>query len=322
MTDRKTAGVERGDVRSGLSSQDSGPSLDGVPVGEAMPRGMFSADEIYQRVSATAVHEFQRTPRMLWFSGLAAGLSIGLCFLGRMVLGGGTGRTGEPLGDLLFPLGFIVVVLGRYQLFTENTLTPITLVLTRIASLPALLRLWSVVLAANVVGAIVIGSTFAIPGAVPTAAVEAGISIAEHVFETPLREVFVRAVLAGGLVASMVWMVHAMYDSAGRLLVIYMLAVIMPLAGMFHCVTSLVEVVFGVVKGVGGIGQALGFFLATTAGNIVGGVVLVATINYGQTRDRRAPNAYDRELSWREFFLGYHPGRRGGDAVAPELQHD
>lgn len=319
MTYRKTAADEvRAQPASAIQGND--PS----PTGSQGPRGMLNADVIYQRISATAVHEFQRTPRMLWFSGMAAGLSIGLCFLGRVVLGGPTGQTAAPVGDLLFPLGFVVVVLGRYQLFTENTLTPITLVLTRAASIPALLRLWSVVLAANVAGAILIATMLATPGALPDAAVGAGITITEHIFETSARTVFVRAILAGGVVASMVWMVHAMRDSAGRVLTVYLLAYVMPLAGMFHCVTSLVEVVFGVIKGTGTVAQAVGFFLATTAGNIVGGIVLVAIINYGQTRDRRMPDldSDDLVLSWRDFFLGYHTGRRGGDAVAPELQRN
>jgi formate/nitrite transporter FocA (FNT family) len=319
MTNRESTDAEQRDERVGSPRDDRRLSSADAPSDGEVPRSMFSAAEIYQRISATAVHEFQRTPRMLWFSGLAAGLSIGMCFLGRVVLGGPTGQAGEPLGDLLFPLGFVVVVLGRYQLFTENTLTPITLVLTRAASLPALARLWGVVLGANVVGAIVIGTVLATPGALPEAAVDAGVTIAEHIFETPLRVVFIRAVLAGGIVASMVWMVHAMRDSAGRVLVIYMLAYVMPLAGMFHCVTSLVEVVFGVMRDVGSISQAIGFFLATTAGNIVGGVVLVATINYGQTHDRRG-DTDRRALSWREFFLGHQTGRSGGEAVAPELQ--
>lgn len=305
-----------------VAQHDDRDGSEGTPRDGDLSQGLFNADQIYQRISATAIHEFQRTPRMLWFSGLAAGLSMGLAFLSRMTLGGATGQAGEPIGDLLFPIGFVVVVLGRYQLFTENTLTPITLVLTRLASLPALARLWSVVLMANVIGAIVIGTVLAMPGAVPGDAVEAGITIAEHVFEASAGEIFVRAMLAGGLVASMVWLVHAVRDSAGRVLIIYLLAALMPLADMYHCVTSLVEVVFGVVEGVATVGQAIGFFLVTTAGNIVGGVVLVATINYGQTRDRRVPDldCDELELSWRDFFLGYHTGRNSGGAVAPELQ--
>ena len=81
---------------------------------------MFNADEIFQRVASTADHEFQRTPRMLWFSGMAAGLSIGLTWLARLALGGATGAPGDLPGDLLYPVGFLIVVLGRYQLFTET----------------------------------------------------------------------------------------------------------------------------------------------------------------------------------------------------------
>jgi formate/nitrite transporter FocA (FNT family) len=285
---------------------------------------MFSADEIFHRVAATADHEFQRTPRMLWFSGLAAGLSIGVSFLARMSLGSATGQPGELLGDLLFPVGFLIVVLGRYQLFTENTLTPITLVLTRIASLPALLRLWGVVFAANVLGAGIAAGLLSVPGALPTEVVEAGRTISAHAFEVPIRDLFLRGVLAGGIVASMVWLIHAVDDSAARVLIVYALMLMIPVTGLFHCITSFSEVVFGVFQGEGDLPAALAFLAAVTVGNTVGGVLLVGTINYGQTHETRVPDrdAMTLQLSWKEFLVGHHVGRRSGGAVAPELDHD
>jgi formate-nitrite transporter family protein len=282
---------------------------------------MLSADEIFHRVSVTADHEFQRTPRMLWFSGLAAGLSIGLSFLSRVALGAATGQPGQLPGDLLFPLGFLVVVLGRYQLFTENTLTPVTLVLTRIASVPALLRLWGVVYAANLVGATVVAWLLAVDGALPPDLVDAGRPIVEHLYEVPVFELFVRSILAGGLIASMVWLIHAVTDSSARVLLVYLLILIVPLADLFHCISETTEVMWGVFQGLGSLRQAVVFTSVVTAGNIVGGVVLVATINYGQTHEARLPDRDYEELglTWREFLFGWHTGRRPGGAVAPEL---
>ncbi len=56
---------------------------------------------------------------------------------------------------LAYPLGFLIVILGRAQLFTENTVTPVTVALTDPRSVPNMLRLWVVVFVANVLGAIV-----------------------------------------------------------------------------------------------------------------------------------------------------------------------
>lgn len=56
---------------------------------------------------------------------------------------------------LLYPLGFLIVIIGRSQLFTENTITPVTVVLTEFNVLPNMLRLWAVVFVADVLGTIV-----------------------------------------------------------------------------------------------------------------------------------------------------------------------
>ena len=284
-------------------------------------RAMLGAGEIFHRVSVTADHEFQRTPRMLWFSGLAAGLSIGLSFLARMTLGAKTGQPGELVGDLLFPLGFIVVVIGRYQLFTENTLTPVTLVLTRVASLPALLRLWGVVYAANLVGATAFAAFLSVDGAMPPELASAGAPIVAHLFDVPVFDLFYRSILAGGIIASMVWLIHAVTDSTARLLIVYLLILIIPLAGLFHCISETTEVMWGVFQGLGTLGQAVVFTSTVTAGNIVGGVLLVATINYGQTQEGRLGDPDDEglRLTWRQFLFGWHIGRIPGGAVAPEL---
>lgn len=94
---------------------------------------------------ATAHDEFTQNNRLLFLSGLAAGFDISLSFVGTASLTAlisGGGGSALAAGYLLYPLGFVFVVLGSYQLFTENTLTPVTLVMTRIASVPALLRVW------------------------------------------------------------------------------------------------------------------------------------------------------------------------------------
>lgn len=126
----------------------------GAPAGGATIRDRFSADEIFQRIVATADEEFTRSSRLLFFSGLAAGLCITLSFFARAVLTAAVlGPSAALLGNLAYPIGFAFIVMGRYQLYTENTLTPVTLVMTRVASVPLLLRVWGIVLLANVLGA-------------------------------------------------------------------------------------------------------------------------------------------------------------------------
>lgn len=275
----------------------------------------FSSPEIFVRVAATADGEFQRTPRMLFFSGVAAGLSLGITLLARSTLTGLTPDDDILVGDLIYPIGFLVVVLGGYQLFTENTLTPVTLVLARLASLPALLRMWGIVYVANLLGALAIAAVLTAPGALSADAARVAALLSEQALQDPASTLFVRGVLAGGVVASMVWLVHAVRDGAARVLVVYGLALVLAVAELHHCITGFVEVAYGVISGDGSPADAAGFLAVVTAGNIVGGVALVAIINYGQMSWYAASD----RLGWKQFLLGAHGSRDGSGSVAPEL---
>jgi hypothetical protein len=103
---------------------------------------------------------------------------------------GGTLTGGVGLAAaLLYPIGFLIVILGRSQLYTENTVTPVAVVLTNFSSLPNMLRLWVVIFAANVIGAILFAVTLVYGEMLPPAtlqilfdevAEEAGSRILEH----------------------------------------------------------------------------------------------------------------------------------------------
>jgi formate/nitrite transporter FocA (FNT family) len=274
---------------------------------------LFSADEIFQRVVATADAEIDRAPRLLFLSGLAAGLSIGLSFIARAAI---TGQVPEDIaglaGNLLYPIGFILIVLGRYQLFTENTLTPVTLVLTRLTSVPTLLKNWSIVLAANVLGAAAIAFVLANTGIFDeeTAAVARALSM--HAFDFTWGTLFFKGIIAGWIVASMVWLVHAAGDAFSRLLIVYITMFLVPAADLFHCIIGACEAFYLVFIGAVGLGPAVGsFFLPVLLGNTIGGVLLVALLNYGHTQKERFPRraAGDYRLGWREWLFGMHSGQ-------------
>ena len=297
-------GLDADDVRSTLDRAESGAPAAGHAV-----RDLFSTDEIFQRIVATADEEFVRSNRLLFFSGLAAGLSIGLSFVARATM---TASSGSALvGGILYPVGFLLIVLGRYQLFTENTLTPVTLVLTRIASVPQLLRVWGVVLVANVAGAALVGLVLATTGVLDPEAMAVAREIAAHGLEVPTGALFWKGVFAGWLVASMVWLNHAARDSAARFFIVFAVMFLVPAAGLFHCIIGACEALFLVFQGAAGLGEAARFFGAVVVGNTVGGVLLVALLNYSQTRQQRFPHHDPDELAltWREWLFGIGRGK-------------
>ena len=287
----------------------------GAPSAGAAVSDRFSADEIFQRVVATADEEFGRSNRLLFLSGLTAGIVMGFSFLGTAALTallGGGGGAASAVGYLLYPLGFITVVLGSYQLFTENTFTPVTLVLTRIASLPALLRVWGVVFTANIAGAAMVAYVLATTGVFSPETATVARGFGAHFIGLPWATLFWKGVFAGALVAGMVWLVHAARDVTARVLVIFVLTYTVAVGELAHSIVGSAEVLYYVFGGGATVAAFLRDFLVpATLGNTVGGVVLVALLNYSQTRDRRIRDRDCRvlELEWSEWLFGNHIGR-------------
>ena len=297
-----------------LHSEHLRPALDraesGAPAAGHAVRDLFSTDEIFQRIVATADEEFVRSNRLLFLSGLAAGLSIGLSFVARSAITAAVpSDTSGLVGGILYPLGFLFIVLGRYQLFTENTLTPVTLVLTRIASVPQLLRVWGVVLAANVLGALLMGLTLAETGVFDADTADAARRIALHGLEVPTTALFWKGVVAGWLVASMVWLNHAARDTVTRFFIVFVIMFLVPAADLFHCIIGACEMFYLVFTGDASLLEAGRFFGAVVVGNTVGGVLLVAILNFAQTKGKRFPKRYEQRLTWREWMFTIGRGK-------------
>ncbi len=132
------------------SEEFSGYTESGAPTVGSVVADRFSSDEVFQRIVADADHEITSGGRELFFSGLAAGFAITITFLLYASMSAVT--ESSVVASLLYPLGFIYIIIGGYQLYTENTLPPVALTLERLASVPALLRHWLIVLAGNFVG--------------------------------------------------------------------------------------------------------------------------------------------------------------------------
>ncbi|QCS44482.1 formate/nitrite transporter family protein [Natrinema versiforme] len=298
-------------------------SRSGAPAAGAAIRDYFSADEIFQRLVATADEEFSRSKRQLFMSGLAAGLAITLTFLARSAVTATVPLESAPLiGNLFYPVGFILIVLGRYQLFTENTLTPVTLVLTRIASIRNLLRLWGIVIVANVLGAALGAFVLATTGVFTPQAAEVALGFGEHAFETGWWDLFFKGIFAGNIVAAMVWLVHASRDTTTRLLLVIFLMFLIPSADLFHCITGACEVLYFVFQGNTSLWAAFAaFFVPVTLGNIIGGVLLVALLNYSQTAERQFPNRDPSQLklSWAEWL---YSRQAGGPQILPSSEEN
>ena len=270
---------------------------------------MFSFEEVFARVLASADHELESSNAYLFWSGLGAGGAIGLTFVARIVFTDAAGET-EPglLGNLLYPIGFLIIVLGRYQLFTENTLTPVVLVLTKLASLANLLRLWVVVLVANMIGAIGIAALIAYFDVFDVKRVVLAIDISRHAYEAPLAQLVSKGILAGWIVAAMVWLVHCGRDTVSKILFVFLLMYFVGVGGFFHVITSSVEVFYLSFRTDVPFWPLFPEFVAPVLiGNILGGVTFVAILNYAQFAEHEDSKLFERygdRLTWKHWIFG------------------
>ncbi len=245
----------------------------------------LDAATTHEVIRREGTKELERSPSALAWSGLAAGLSMGLSFLTEATL-----RTHLPdapwrplVVKLGYPVGFLAVILGSQQLYTENTLTPIVpLMAERSATkLRQVLVLWAVVLVTNLLGTLLFALAAARTAAFPPELHEAFGAIAREAMEGSAMARAAHAVAAGWIIALMVWMLPA--ASHAHVLVITVMTWLVGAAGLAHVIVGSAEVQYLVFTGGLSYGAFVGDYLVPVLlGNTIGGVTLVAAVNHAQ----------------------------------------
>lgn len=244
----------------------------------------LTAAEIYRVAVRTGEDELKRSSTGLAFSGLAAGLGMGLTALGSAAILHvvGSGEAQHVLASLLYPLGFIVVILGRAQLFTENTLFPVILVLDRRRHLRNTLRLWAIVFVANIAGALLFAVLMIEAPSVPPGIGHALVELGTHAVNGSFGHVFWAGVTGGWIIALMAWLVTASRFTIGQVALVYLMTFVVGAASLAHCIAGSAEALCAVLAGAESWGAYGLWLLAATLGNTVGGVIIVSLLNYGQ----------------------------------------
>ncbi len=252
---------------------------------EAEQRSSPGGHILYLAVQSEGEHELERTNSSLAWSGLAAGLSMGFSLLSEGLLR--AHLPDAPWRPLItkfgYSLGFLIVILGRQQLFTENTLTVILPLLRKwdIRTLGNVARLWAVVFVANLAGAFifawVLGNTNAVDPGIRSAIAD----IAHDAYRADPASIFLRGIFAGWLIALMVWLLP--FAESGRVLVIVLLTYIVGLGQFSHIIAGSVDTLYLVGTGEKTfVNYLLQYMAPTLAGNIIGGVSLVAAFAHAQ----------------------------------------
>jgi len=259
---------------------------------EAEKRALPRAAIVFETIRLEGQGELERTASALAFSGVAAGLSMGFSFFVLSALHAMLpDAPWRPLVESLgYTIGFVITILGRQQLFTENTLTPVLVLLEKFSleTLAKVARLWGIVLVANVVGAFLFALFVSHANVFPPEFVKGLKDVAEHATSLDGTQVFVRAIFAGWIIALMVWLLPAAETTA--LFIIILLTYVVSMTQLTHVVAGTVEAFYAVLIGSESWSDFLfTFFIPVFLGNCVGGVTFVALLNFGQVAGDASP---------------------------------
>lgn len=247
----------------------------------------LSARLVYEIIRRDGTEELERPTSSLVWSGLAAGIIISFSVIAMAVLRAGLPDTPargliETLG---YSVGFVIVILGRLQLFTENTITTVIPLMRRPtwSNSRAVARLWIIVLTANVAGTVFAATFMVMTAAIPPEILGAVGEISRHMMSLSPVEMFARGIPAGILVAAIVWMLPSSGGNAFWVIVAF--TWLIAAGGFTHVVAGSTEAAYVVLTGGAGVADAVfGFFLPVLAGNVVGGTLVFAMLAHGQVK--------------------------------------
>jgi formate/nitrite transporter FocA (FNT family) len=268
---------------SEAAGEDS-PYLDEKEQRQAAERAPIGPMVIHEIVREEGLAELARPVAGLALSSFAAGLSIGFSFIVEAALQAGMPDTPwrHLVAALGYTVGFLIVILGRQQLFTETTLTALIPALTQrdARTFGETFRVWGVVLVCNLLGSALIGLALARTPLMPHETIAAMDALAQAALARPPLAMGIAAIGAGWLIGLTVWLLPG--AGPARPWIIIILTYAIAVCAFPHVIAGSAEVAFYCFRGQGGLGTYFGhFLLPVLIGNTIGGTALVALLNHG-----------------------------------------
>lgn len=250
----------------------------------------LSAGEIHDNVMSEADEELERATASLLISSFASGLAIGFSFLGGAYASSLVSPAyAAAAAAAAYPLGFMFVIMARSELFTENTLTPVLPLLHRrdAVTLVKMLRVWGLLLAGNLLGTLLFAWVLARTPAVAASLRPSLLGIAERATAPGFLLTLYQGVFAGWLIALLTWLLASTRQTGAQLALIWLVTAPIAAFEFKHSVVGSSEAFYRAWAGSAGWGRMVAFIVAAVIGNAIGGVSLVAILNYGQVVTER-----------------------------------
>lgn len=270
---------------------DRDPAIESLSRGEeeeAKERAGPRPPVVYASISARGMEELGRPTISLWGSGIAAGLILMVSVISEGLIEHELpDMVGKALiADIGYTLGFILVILGRLQLFTENTITPVLPLLanpTRRAFYRTG-RLWAIVFSANMVGTMIAAVMLVWGDIVTDAQISAILDVSSKVMDNTPFETLRYGIIAGFLIATLVWCMPT--ARGAEFFLIFFVTYVIALGNFTHVVAGSGEGFMLMLTGTADpLWVVFGLILPAFVGNVLGGTVLFATLAYVQVME-------------------------------------
>lgn len=242
---------------------------------------------IYEIVAREGSAELSRKLSALGWSGLAAGFCISFSMLAEAYLKMYLPETPyKPLIENMgYTFGFIIVIMARLQLFTENTITVMLPVFENPAwrNVYKTLKLWAVVFSTNLVGTFIVALLLTKFSFASVEQLDAVIEVSAHAIHRDLWDVFIQGIPAGFLIATLVWMLPS--SESNEFFVIFLMTYLIAIGDFTHVVAGSAEAFVLLLSNEASLIEAFGYIGAAGLGNVIGGTGLFALLAYAQVKD-------------------------------------
>ncbi len=250
--------------------------------------------EIAERASAVGTERLDRSNADILLTSIIGGGEVSIGSLAAMTVTGAllTSFPGLDLylalaaGGVVFPIGFVFVIVGRSELFTENFLIPVVAVFDGERSVGSLVQLWGISWIGNMVGCAGTAALVLAPDAIGQTIHFGFETYTAHKLDTPLNGVFVSAALAGGVMSAMTWLLLSIRHPVARIIAVWAGGYVLFAANLSHSIVSASALMVGFVGAHINVVSVLVWLLVATAGNLVGGIGLVTLFRVTQAREQ------------------------------------
>ncbi len=247
--------------------------------------------EIFKASVEVGLLRLNRSWLEMFMSGLIAGMNVTFGIIASSYVAGATeplvgGPTSKILGALFFPIGFMFLLIGKSELFTENFLLPVTTVLARKTKIRRLFKLWGLTLAGNMGGiflfALIIASSLGL--LLPVFVVNHIHTVAYSYMSKSPYIMVLSGVFAGWLITLMTWLLIASNGTLARIIIIWAVGFMIYLGSFSHIVVASSEILISINSnsGMSYIPWLIKFVPLTIIGNMIGGLVFVTVLQYLQ----------------------------------------